>query len=178
MADQATFARPYARAAFAYASEHRALAAWRTFLDRLAELAALAPVRDLMSSPAAGRGERAEVFAELAGDTVPEGGRNLLRAMAANGRLEVLPAVAAEFARLEAEAETTARAVVETAVPVDAPLTERLVAALGEHLGRKVEADFRVVPDILGGVVVRIGDHVIDASLATRLARLARAMAA
>lgn len=177
MADLATFARPYARAAFEYANERKALAAWRAFLDRLAALAALAPVRDLMTTPEAGWEARARVLGELAGKAaVPPGGDNFLRTLAANGRLEALPEVAAEFARLQAQAETVARAVIETAVPVEGALAKRLVAALGKHLGRKVEASFRVAPEIIGGVIVRIGDHVIDASLATRLSRLARAM--
>lgn len=178
MADLATFARPYARAAFEYARERKALAAWRRFLERLAELAGLAPVRDLMTTPEADWETRARVLGELAAETVPSGGENFLKALAANGRLDALPEVAAEFGRLQAQAETVAHALIETAVPVQGALAERLVAALGRHLGRKVEASFRVAPEIIGGVIVRIGDHVIDASLATRLGRLARAMIA
>ncbi len=178
MADLTTYARPYARAAIQWAREHDALAAWRVFLDRLAALAEVPAVRDLMSSPEAGREDRARVLAELAGDAVPAGGANLLGVMARNGRLEALPAVAAEFARLQAEAEATARAVIDTAVPIDQAVADRLVAALATHVGRKVDATFRVVPEIIGGVVVRIGDHVIDASLAARLRRLAQAMTA
>lgn len=178
MADPRTFARPYARAAFDYANAHGAVEEWRAFLDRLAELAVLDPVHDLVSSPAVSRERRAEVLAEIAGVAVPRGGDNFLRLMARNGRLEILPAVDEEFARLEALAEGTVEAVIETAVDLDPAAAEKLVEALGKRLGRKLEASFRVVPEIIGGVVVRLGDQVIDASLATRLARLARAMAA
>ncbi|MGH8225785.1 MAG: F0F1 ATP synthase subunit delta [Gammaproteobacteria bacterium] len=177
MADYATLARPYARAAFEYAHEEDALSRWQHFLDRLAELVALAPVRDLIASPEVGRDERATFIGELAGERLPKGGANLLRLMAENGRLEVLPAVAAEFGRLAAEAETTVKVAIETAVPLAKKSAERLSEALGKRLGRKVEASFEVVPAIIGGVVMRIGDHVVDASLATRLRRLATAMA-
>ena len=118
------------------------------------------------------------MLAGIAGVAVPRGGDNSLRLMARTGRREVLPAVAAEFTRLEAVAEATVEAVIETAVELEPAVADRLVAALSMRLGRKLEASFRVAPDIIGGVIVRLGDQVIDASLATRLTRLARAMAA
>ncbi len=178
MADIATLARPYARAAYEYAAAQGAVDAWRLLLSRLAELAALAPVHDLFSSPVAGRDRRAEVLGEIAGVDLPPGAGNLLRLMAENGRLGVLPAVAAEFRRLEEAAEAVADVTIETAVALDRATSERLVAALGKRLGRRLEARFQVTPALIGGVVVRIGDEVIDASLATRLARLANQMAA
>ncbi|MGH7058582.1 MAG: F0F1 ATP synthase subunit delta [Acetobacteraceae bacterium] len=178
MADVATLARPYARAAFEYAGTRAAVDEWRLFLTRLAELATLAPVHDLFSSPAVGRARRAEVLGEIAGVAVPAGGENFLRLMAENGRLGVLPAVAAEFRRLEEAAEAVAEVTIETAVALDRATSDRLVAGLGKRLGRRLDAHFRVTPALIGGVVVRIGDEVIDASLATRLSRLAHSMAA
>lgn len=178
MADVATLARPYARAAFEYARAQRAVAEWQAFLARLAELATLKPVHDLFSSPVVGRARRAEVLGEIAGVDLPAGGENFLRLMAENGRLGTLPGVAAEFRRLEEAAQAVAEVTIETAVALDRATSDRLVAALGKRLERKLEVRFQVVPELIGGVVVRIGDEVIDASLATRLARLANQMAA
>ncbi len=178
MPDPVTLARPYARAAFEYAREQDVLSHWQNFLVRLTELIALAPVRDLITSPAVGRTERAELLGELSGKRLPAGGANLLHLMADTGRLRVLPALAAEFVRLAAEAETTAKVVIETAVPLEEAHSERLLEALSQRLDRKIEARFEVVPKIIGGVVIRVDDHVIDGSIATRLRRLARAMAA
>src|SRR5699024_10044780 len=126
----------------------------------------------------ASRARRAEVLLALAGVEAPTGGENLLRLMADNGRLAVLPAVYEEFVRLEEEAEATAEVVVETAVALSEASSKRLLAALGQRLGRELRAQFRVVPELIGGVVIRIGDEVIDASVATRLERLAGAMTA
>lgn len=178
MAEAATLARPYARAAFEYARAQGALEAWGAFFRRMAELVATAPVRDLISSPEASRAERAKLLAELAPRALPEGGENLLHLMADHGRLALLPTVEEEFGRLRSRAETTASAVVETAIALDEAAARRLTDAVSERLGRKVEANFRVAPEIIGGAIVRVGDQVIDASLATRLMRLARAMAA
>ncbi|GBE10252.1 ATP synthase subunit delta [bacterium BMS3Bbin12] len=178
MADLTTLARPYARAAFEYARERNALPPWRNFLLHLSELVALAPVRDLITSPAVKRAERAELLGELASEHPPSGGANLLRLMAENDRLQVLPALAAEFMRLAAMAETTAKVVIETAVPLEKAHSERLIEALSRRLDCKIEAHFEVVPEIIGGVVIRADDHVIDGSIATRLRRLARAMVA
>ena len=176
MADNATLARPYARAAFEYAREAQALEPWRDFLGRLARLVELAPVRDLITSPEAERDQRAALIAELAGEPRPKGADNLLRVMAENGRLEVLPAMATEFGRLADEAETTIDVTIETAEELGERSSQHLVEALGKRFGRRIEASFEVVPGIIGGVVMRIGDHVIDASLATRLRRLAKTM--
>ncbi|MDN5864073.1 MAG: F0F1 ATP synthase subunit delta [Gammaproteobacteria bacterium] len=178
MADYATLARPYARAAFEYAQAHDLIRPWREFLDRLAGVSALAPVHDLIATPVVSRARRAEVLADVAGAKMPDGGGNFLHLLADNGRLAALPAVAEEFARLEEQMEATAEVVIETAVELGKGSATRLVAALGKRLGRELEAQFRVTPDIIGGVVVRIGDEVIDASLATRLARLANQMSA
>lgn len=178
MADSTTLARPYARAAFEYAHEHDRIAAWHGFLERLADLYGLKPVRDLVSTPAAGRARRAEVLASLSGGSVPEGGENFLHLLADKGRLAVLPDVAEEFSRLAEEAQSTAEVVVETAVELSEAGSRRLLSALGKRLGRELDARFRVVPELVGGVVVRIGDEVIDASVATRLERLAGAMTA
>lgn len=178
MAEASTLARPYARAAFEYARARGVLDSWLAFFALMDELITLAPVRDLITSPEASRAERAKLLAELAEETLPGGAQNLLHLMADHDRLAVLPAVAVEFRRLRSDAETTAKATVETAVALDETEAGRLADAIGERLGRKLEAEFRVVPGIIGGVVVRIGDHVIDASVATRLMRLARAMAA
>lgn len=178
MAELATLARPYARAAFEYARANDQIGDWRHFLERLGELSGLASVHDLVTTPLASRARRAEVLLAVAGVKTPKGGKNLLHLMADNGRLDVLSAVSEEFVRLEEEAEATAQVVVETAVELSEASSERLLAGLGKRLGRELEAQFRVVPELIGGVVVRIGDEVIDASVATRLERLAGAMTA
>jgi len=178
VADLATLARPYARAAFEYARSHDVVKPWRDFLERLGEASTLAPVHALVTTPAAGRAERARVLLEVVGGNAPAGGANFLHLMADNARLGVLPAVAEEFVRLEEEAEATAEVVIETAVALNEASSKRLLTALGKRLGRELEAQFRVAPELIGGVVVRIGDEVIDASLATRLERLTGAMTA
>lgn len=177
MADFATVARPYARAAFEYAQAREQIKPWREFLDALAQASALAPVQDLIAAPMVPRAMRAQVLAQVVGVTVPDGGDNFLHLLADNGRLAALPAVAEEFARVEDEMEATAEVVIETAVELGQDSSQRLVASLGKRLGRELEARFQVTPEIIGGIVVRIGDEVIDASLATRLARLTSAMA-
>ena len=177
MADHATLARPYARAAFEYARDADTLVQWRMFLVRLADLIALAPVRDLITSSEVGHDERAALLEELVGTDLPAGGANLLRLMSANSRLAVLPALTGEFVHLADAAETTLEVEIETAVALEKTHSERLIVALGKRLGHRIKARFAVVPEIVGGVVIRIGDHVMDASLATRLRRLTRAMA-
>ncbi|HSP65634.1 MAG TPA: F0F1 ATP synthase subunit delta, partial [Candidatus Deferrimicrobium sp.] len=68
------------------------------------------------------------------------------------------------------------RAEVVTAVPVDADLQKRIGRALGEKLGAEVQTEVRQDPDIIGGLIIRIGDRVIDNSLRTHLEQLRAAL--
>lgn len=178
MAEQITIARPYARAAFAYAREQNALEAWRKFLARMAELSKLDPVRNLMTIPGVSPEQRTQVLLDLGRITPPKGVANLLCLMALNGRLGVLREVTEEFARLEDEAAATLDVTIITAVPLAQTIYAQLVESLSRRLGHKIEARFEQRPEIIGGLMVRIGDHVIDATLANRLRRLTRTMIA
>ncbi len=178
MAEQITIARPYARAAFTYAREQNVLRAWRKFLVRMAELSGLDPVRDLMTAPGVSPERRVQVLVDLGGVTPPKGAVNLLCLMALNGRLGVLRDVTEEFTRLEDVAAETLDVTIITAVPLTQEIHAKLVEALSRRLGHKIEASFEQRPEIIGGLMVRIGDHVIDATLANRLRRLTRAMIA
>ena len=68
------------------------------------------------------------------------------------------------------------RAEVITAVPVDAELKKRITRLLGDKLGAAVQTEVHQDPDILGGLVIRIGDRVIDNSVRTRLQQLRTAL--
>ena len=68
------------------------------------------------------------------------------------------------------------RAEVVTAVPVDAELEKRIGSALGKKLGAAVQTEVRQDPDIIGGLVIRIGDRVIDNSVRTHLEQLRTAL--
>jgi len=176
MAEPSTLARPYARAAFDYALESEDLAGWSRQLTLLAALVTEQRVGSALSSPSLSSPEQAELVLGLAGDALTRPVQNFLHILAENRRLPLLPAVQQQFERLRAEQEKSVDVEVATAYPLDEALVERLASALGNSLQREVSLNAVVDPSLLGGIVVRAGDLVVDGSVRGRLAQLAGAM--
>jgi F-type H+-transporting ATPase subunit delta len=176
MADRATIARPYARAAFAHAHAARELPAWSKLLGTAAVAAADTRVARLIGNPHVTGLELVELLTGVAGGAAGEGGRNFLLALAANRRLALLPAIAAQFEMLRAEIENVVDVEVIAAREIAAPQQKRLAEALKRRLGREVRMHTRIDESLIGGAIVRAGDLVIDGSLKGRLARLGSAL--
>jgi F-type H+-transporting ATPase subunit delta len=155
VADEATIARPYARAAFEYAHAAGQLAAWGEILGRASLVA---------------------FVVELAGASDNEHATNLVRLLADNGRLALLPDIAAQYAALRAEVENTVDVTVTSALPLTAEQSEKLQQALTRRLRRTVRLSATVDPALIGGAIVRAGDFVVDGSLRGRVERLGNIM--
>ena len=176
MADRATVARPYARAAFAHARESKDLPAWSKLLGSAAVAAADSRVARLIGNPHVTGDELVELLGGMSGKAGGEGGRNFLRALAANRRLSLLPEIAAQFEILRAEIENIVDVEIIAAREIAAPQEKKLAAALAKRLGREVRLHTRIDESLIGGAIVRAGDLVIDGSLKGRLARLGSAL--
>lgn len=176
MADRATIARPYARAAFAYAQGAKDMAGWSKLLAAAATAAADARVARLIGNPHVTGAELVELLGGLSGNAAGQGGGNFLKALAANRRLALLPEIAAQFEALRAAAEGIVDVEVIAAREIEAPQRSRLEAALAKRLGRDVRMHTRIDGTLLGGAIVRAGDLVIDGSLKGRLERLGSAL--
>lgn len=176
MADRATIARPYARAAFAHAQETKDFASWSKLLSAAAAGAQDARVERLIGNPHVTGDELVDLLGGLSKQAAGEGGRNFLRALAENRRLALLPEIAAQFERLRAEVEGIVDVEVVAAREIAAPQQKRLEAALQKRLGREVRMNTRIDASLLGGAIVHVGDLVIDGSLKGRLERLGSAL--
>jgi F-type H+-transporting ATPase subunit delta len=176
MADRATIARPYARAAFAYARDAKDFAAWSELLGAAAEAAGDSRVARLIGHPQVTDEQLVGLFTGISGDTAGAGGRNFLATLAENKRLALLPEIAVQFEVLRAEVENVVDVEVIAAREIAAPQRERLNEALKRRLGREVRMHTRIDESLIGGAIVRAGDLVIDGSLKGRLARLASAL--
>ena len=100
--------------------------------------------------------------------------RNFLLVLADKGRAGQLEEIAAEFARLVAEAEGIVHAQLTTAVELSDDEAGKLLHQIEQASGRKVEATRTVDPDLIGGIVLQVGSHRLDASVRGRLDRLRR----
>jgi F-type H+-transporting ATPase subunit delta len=176
MADRATIARPYARAAFAHAQASKGLAPWSKLLGTAAEGAADPRVARLIGNPHVTGEQLVDLLGGLSGNAGGEAGRNFLRALAENRRLSLLPYIAAQFEALRAEVENVVDVEVIAAQEIASAQEKKLAAALKKRLGREVRMHTRIDAALLGGAIVRAGDLVIDGSLKGRLERLGSAL--
>lgn len=172
MARRDTAPRRYAEAAFELALRDGAVEARRRDLDLAASTLAGSPeLERVLANPAIPFTRRREVaervFAGLADQP-----RNLILLLLRRGRIEELPRVAAEFRRLDDDRQGIAHAVATSALPLAAPEVTALTSRLEQMTGRRIALATQVDPDLLGGVVVRVGDRLIDGSVRGRLERL------
>jgi F-type H+-transporting ATPase subunit delta len=173
VAERATIARPYAKAAFEYAREANAFAAWSQGLEVAAQIVADPSVAPLTKSPQWPAAKLVSLITDVAGAKLDTGMQNFVRVLAENHRLLLLPEIAARYEVLRSAVENTADVDVISAVPLDAAQTAKLKQALSTRLKRQVRMQNSVDATLLGGAVVRAGDLVIDGSLKGRLERLA-----
>ena len=92
--------------------------------------------------------------------------------LADKGRLDLLPAIAADFGVMLDEASGISRGVVTTAVELDEEYMDKIKSKLESQTGRKLVLEFVIDPAIIGGIVLRVGDSVYDASLRAQLDNL------
>lgn len=171
MVEKVTVARPYARAAFEAAQEHKDFERWSQMLAAAATTVADERVVKLLSSPRVQPTDLVELIAEAS--SADERGRNFLSTLALNRRLGVLPEVAAIYEELRAQVENITDVHVTSAVQLDEAQRTRLTAALKKRLKSEVRLHCSVDAGLIGGAIVRAGDFVIDGSLKARLERLA-----
>jgi F-type H+-transporting ATPase subunit delta len=173
MAEAATIARPYAKAAFTSARDMNALAAWSEALRFGSEFLAHSTVPDLLTDPRLDDDKLVGMFAGLGGNEIDAHWRNFIRLLAHNKRLEVLPEIAGQYEMLRAGYENELDVVVTSAVPLSEAHRAGLAAALQKRFRRAVRMTTAVDRGLLGGAVIRAGDLVIDGSISGRLQRLA-----
>lgn len=178
MAEKATLARPYARAAFSYAKSANALAAWGDALNAAAVVVSDGRVKQLIGNPKVSSTQVVEFIAGIAGGgNLSPNVRNFLDELARNGRLALLPEVASMFEDMRNEAENVADVQITSAIELNDAQRARLASALKKRLKKEVRLHCNVDPQVLGGAVITSGDWVLDGSLRARLNELSSAMA-
>lgn len=182
MAELATIARPYAEALSKAGWDAGADAqAWKRQLSALGQLASDPALRQYADNP---KVQSAQVFDLIAGIALAQGVQvdpkigNLLRTVIDNGRLSALPEIASQYAALVNAGSGVSDAVVTSAFPIDDAQLGEVVAALEQRFGRKLNATVEVVPELIGGIRVVVGDEVLDTSVKARLEQMKAALTA
>jgi F-type H+-transporting ATPase subunit delta len=172
VARRETAARRYAEAAFELGRADGTLDAWARDLARLSEALAIPEVERIVKHPAIAFAPKQEVLRQIVGGDVSKQALNLVLLMIRRGRPKQVPAMVERFKELLRRERGIVLAEVRSALPLDE--TERL--AISERLatltGDSVEISEMVDPLLIGGIAVRIGDRLYDASVRSRLERL------
>ncbi|MFM2485919.1 F0F1 ATP synthase subunit delta [Celerinatantimonas yamalensis] len=171
MAEQRTIARPYAKAAFEYAVEHQAIDKWSDMLD-FASLVVQDPKVEEYLSNADKTQLMADLFVNICGEQLDEHGQNLIRVMASNKRLGVLPSVCEQFMAFRAEHQKEIVVQIESAAELSQSQLQDLTRALEKRFARKVQLECSVNSDLIAGMVITAGDTVIDSSVKGQLTKL------
>jgi F-type H+-transporting ATPase subunit delta len=176
MAELSTLARPYARAAFEYADGESALDAWHKELQLIAAVVDDPSVRVLLSDPSMTTGAQADAFLRLCGDELGASRQRFVRVLAENRRLGLAPQILLQFAQLKAQREQSVDVEMISAFEVPDTVRDRVAEALSKRLNRQVVISTETDRSLLGGVLIRAGDLVIDGSVRGRLNKLAEAL--
>lgn len=175
MSDLTTIARPYAKAAFDFAVDKGQLDQWGQMLSFAAEVANNEQMKELLTGSISAD-KLAEIFVAVCGEQVDAHGQNLLKVMAENGRLTALPDVSEQFMALKKEHEKEIDVEVISASELSDEQLANISSKLEQRLERKVKLNCSVDEALLGGVIIRAGDLVIDNSARGRLNRLSDAL--
>lgn len=175
MAESQTIARPYADAAFQFASNANDLAGWSSALERLAAVTGTDEARTLISSPQIDADALAATMSDAARDLNAQQ-RNFVTLLARNRRLAVVPEIRSLYEAQRSSHEGSVDATVESAFPLTEAQVADIVQTLSARFGKKVQVTTTVNPDLIGGVSIRMGDEVIDTSVRGKLAQLATSL--
>jgi F-type H+-transporting ATPase subunit delta len=171
--------RRYASAAFSVAGQTGDYDAWLSVLGEVARVLQMPSARAVFLSPAVPAAQKAAALDRIV-PNAPRLVRNFLHILVDRGRLDQVPGIAEALRDLVNVHLGIVTAEVTTAVALDTDLEQVVAQRLAEHLGREprqIAIRARVDPSIIGGVIARVGDQVIDDSVRGRIERLRRTLA-
>ena len=172
MAELTTLARPYAKAAFEYAIEAKQLAEWSELLGFATQVVSDESMQQLLNSPHLTKDDQQDAMLKVCADIQDAQAINFIKLLAQNGRLVALPEIEVLFNFLRSEFEKTVDAKITSATELNEKQITQIKEKLGAKLGRQVETSVEVNADLLGGLIIKAEDLVIDGSVRGQLAKL------
>lgn len=172
MSELSTVARPYAKAVFELATEEGTLQQWSDVLSSLELIVSDENLVQVIDNPKVTREQLADIVNGVAGDVLDDKAKNLVKLLAENDRLAVVPELRAIFASLASESEGSVDADVISAKELDDTQQTKLATSLAKKLGKEVKLNCSVDESLMGGVIVKAGDLVIDGSIKGRLEKM------
>ena len=146
---------------------------WGEALALLAAVASDESMQDLLDQPRLSKEQKGELMLKVVSDKLNKQQQNLVRLMAENDRLKALPEVAHQFEIYRAEAEGKVEAEVISAFALSSEQEQAITAMLKSKLGRDVSITTSTDESLIGGVIIKAGDTIIDGSMKSQLESLA-----
>jgi len=176
MSQNTTIARPYAKAAFAVANQSGRLAEWSAMLQTATGVVESSRVSELLSSPSLSGEQQAAAIVGVCGDEIDKQVASFIAVLAENKRLSLMSEIVTLFDAMKANQEKRVDVEIISAYALDEAAEIKLKETLKKRLQREVSLSSRVDQSLIGGLVLRTDDLVIDGSLRGRLNKLAEAM--
>ena len=179
MEELRTVARPYASAVFDIASNKETLDEWSAFLKKSSDLLDQKDIRTLIKTPGLNKKTIAEIFFELSVDESESAENkalfsNFLNVLSENKRLNIITMVSSQFEQKKQKAEQVSEVILSSAAALPEEDIEEIKQALSKKLGKKIELNNSVDETLIGGAVIKIGDHMIDGSVRSQLKKMTR----
>jgi len=176
MAELTTVARPYAKAAFQFANENSKLSEWSEILSFVTAVVEDETVAEVLDDPKFTSEQKADVVTKICAERLDKGIQNFISLLASNGRLALLPQIVELYEKLKAEQEQSVDVEIISAFEVSPAENQILAGALAKRFNQEVNIETKVDQSIIGGLIIRAGDLVIDGSVRGKLAKLAETM--
>jgi F-type H+-transporting ATPase subunit delta len=169
MQDNTTIARPYARAIYELAQADNSLKEWSDLLKLLSRVVIDPDMQKLSSSPKVSDEQVLQIICEVIDNRLETLGKNFIKVLIDANRLMLVPFISKLFENRRAEAEGRVDIKVLTAFELESNQTSQLSEAMEKRLGKKINISSTVDESLIGGIIIRAGDTVIDSSLRGRL---------
>jgi len=172
MAELLTLARPYAKAAFGYASEQGMADNWSTVLQLLSAMVQDEAFSAYLNRPELTPEQQVKIIVDTNTALQDQSVSNFITLLAQNDRLNLLPEIALEFEQLKAQNQNQTDVTIESAFPLTDEQKQLLVDRLSKRFNSSIDATVTVNPALIAGVVIRAGDQVIDDSTQAKLEKM------
>ena len=174
MSELATIARPYAAAVFKRAKETHATAKWSQSLAFMSAVLKNEDISVVIDNPKVSKQRLSALMLDICQEHVNQENENFLKLLVLNNRLGLLPSIAELFEAYKAEDEGYVDVEVYTAYALSKDAKQDVTTTLEKTLGKKIHMNVTVDKSLIGGILVRAGDRVIDGSIRGRLQQLAK----
>ncbi|VFP81702.1 F0F1 ATP synthase subunit delta [Candidatus Erwinia haradaeae] len=173
--DSMTLARPYAKAAFDFSIRQNCLDQWQKTLTFTALVVSYPSIQTLISKPLAPY-VISDIFIKICGDHLDHHVQNFIRILSENKRLSLLSNILEKFIQLRTRYEAIIDLEVLSAKKLNVMQMNNIRTTMEKHLSSKVKINYIIDTSLIAGLVIRMGDIVIDGSIRNRIEQLTKVL--